>query len=125
MVMQLTWYLGTVNGRPLHADGPAGHAWVMHLHQYYQPPAPPPPVVHYPVPVYVPMPVYVQPRRARRRPPPRRPVRRVVTYRRYRTNHGMHLWLFFCTGGLWALVWGYTAIINWLGPRQRTVTRYR
>lgn len=49
-----------------------------------------------------------------------------VTRDRKRTSHGLHLFLTIITFGLWGvLVWLPLTIWHAMGPKRKTVTRYR
>lgn len=50
---------------------------------------------------------------------------RGVTKTRKSTGHGFHLLASLCTGGLWVPVWA--GMFSWhkVGPRRRTVTKFR
>lgn len=52
--------------------------------------------------------------------------RKAVTKERKDTSHGVHLFLTICTGGAWGLfVWLPMTVWHKVGPRKRTVTKYR
>lgn len=52
-------------------------------------------------------------------------MRRSVSRSRKRTSHEFHLMMMWCTCGAWAPVWFMAWIWNALGPKRKTVTRYR
>jgi hypothetical protein len=55
-------------------------------------------------------------------PMPRKAIRK----ERKRTSHGLHLVLTIVTGGAWGLfVWLPLTLWHKVGPRRKTVTRYR
>jgi len=51
---------------------------------------------------------------------------KAVSKERKRTSHGLHLFLTIITGGAWGLlVWLPITLWHKMGPRRKTVTRYR
>lgn len=51
---------------------------------------------------------------------------KAVVKERKRTSHGLHLFLTIVSGGAWGLfVWLPLTMWHKLGPRRKTVTRYR
>jgi len=73
---------------------------------------------------------YSQPPAPAQYPPPplymEQPPKRSVAKTRKQTSHGFHLAMTILTGGMWGVfVWLPMTMWHKLGPRRRTVTRYR